>query len=68
MENSVVEMIVSLIGSLGFPIVCCFFLWKYINNTMKEFTAAMSDNTRMLNKICDKLDMWKTEKGETESE
>ena len=36
------EIIVSLIGSLGFPIVCCVFLWKYINETMKEFTKTMN--------------------------
>lgn len=25
------ETAVSLISSVGFPIVCCFFLWRYIN-------------------------------------
>lgn len=66
MDNSAIEMVVSLIGSLGFPIVCCFFLWKYINTTMKDFTATMAENTKMLNKICDKLDMFK--EGEKENE
>ena len=55
------EMIMSLIGSLGFPIVCCFFLWKYINETMKSFTETMNENTKMLNRICDRLDMFKEE-------
>lgn len=53
------EMVMSLIGSLGFPIVCCFFLWKYINETMKSFTETMNENTKMLHRICDKLDMYK---------
>ena len=61
--DGTVEVIVSLIGSLGFPIVCCFFLWKYINETMKEFTKTMNENTMMLAKLCDKLDV-DSEKGE----
>lgn len=55
--DGTVEVIVSLIGSLGFPIVCCFFLWKYINETMKEFTKTMTENTMMLSKLCEKLDV-----------
>lgn len=53
--------IVSVIGSLGFPIVCCYFMWKYINTTMKEFQNTMAENTKMLSRICDRLDMWKEE-------
>ena len=50
------EQVVSLISSVGFPIVCVMFLWKYVNSTMKEFTATMSENTRMLEKVYEKLD------------
>ena len=53
--------IVSVVGSLGFPIVCCYFMWKYINTTMKEFQNTMAENTKMLSRICDRLDMWKEE-------
>lgn len=56
MEQAGIELIVSVIGSLGFPIVCCFFLWKYINETMKEFTKIMQENTLMLQKLCDRMD------------
>ena len=59
MDTAIIEVITTMIGSLGFPIVCCYFLWKYINSTMKEFTNTMAENTKMLNKICDKLDMYK---------
>ena len=59
MDVNIIEMITTMIGSLGFPIVCCYFLWKYINTTMQEFTNTMNENTKMLNKICDKLDMYK---------
>lgn len=55
------ETLMSLIGSLGFPIVCCFFLWKYINETMKSFTETMNENTKMLTRICDKLDLLQEE-------
>lgn len=56
--------LVSVISSLGFPIVCCFFLWKYINTTMIDFTQVIRENTTMLGKICDRLDMYETEKKE----
>ena len=56
---------VTLIGSLGFPIVCCVFMWKYINTTMKDFNDTMKENTRMLHKVCDRLDMF-TEEVENE--
>lgn len=59
MDNSVLEIIASMIGTIGFPIVCCVFLWKYINTTMKEFTNTMNENTKMLTKICDRLDLEK---------
>lgn len=50
------ETVVSLISSVGFPIVCVIFLWRYVNSTMKEFTATMHENTMMLQKVYDKLD------------
>lgn len=59
MDNSVLEIIASMVGTIGFPIVCCVFLWKYINTTMKEFTNTMNENTKMLTKICDRLDLEK---------
>ena len=55
------ETVTTIIGALGFPIVACIFMWRFINDTIKEFTDAMKQNTAMLNRICDKLDMWKEE-------
>ncbi len=60
------ETFVSLIGSLGFPIVCCVFMWKYINTTMKDFTKTIEENTKMLNKLCDRLDVYKYERSKDE--
>ena len=45
------EGIVSMISSIGFPIVACVFMWRYINTTLKEFTQIMSKNTTMLEKL-----------------
>lgn len=56
MDTSAIELIVSTVGSLGFPIVCCIFMAKYINSTMKEFTSTMNENTKMLTRMCEKLD------------
>lgn len=52
-----IENVVSLISSVGFPIICCIFMWRYINDTLKEFTQTMNENTRMIAKLCDKLDV-----------
>lgn len=64
MDSSTVEIICSLITTVGFPIVCCIFLWKYISETMKEFTKSINANTQMLSRVCDKLDLWKEDKNE----
>lgn len=58
------EQVVSLISSVGFPIVCVMFLWKYVNSTLKEFTQTMHENTQMLQKVYEKLDSMDNKKGE----
>lgn len=40
--------IVSLVGSLGFPIVCCGALFWYQNKTMKEFSEKIDQNISSL--------------------
>ena len=61
-----IDTVVSLISSVGFPIVCCFFMWKYINTTLKDFTSTMNENTKMISKLCDRLEH--TMKGENNNE
>lgn len=58
------ENITTLIGSLGFPIVACVFLWKFISTTLQEFTKAMNSNTQMLKKVSDSIDKIARERGE----
>lgn len=40
--------IVSLVGSLGFPIVCCGALFWYQNKTMNEFSDKVDQNISSL--------------------
>lgn len=54
--DEIFNTISTLVGSIGFPIVSCIFLWKYINETMKSFTETMNENTKMLTKLCEKFD------------
>lgn len=54
--DEIMKYVSTLVGSIGFPIVCCIFLWKYINETMKSFTENMSENTKMLTRIYERLD------------
>lgn len=46
-----VNTISTLIGSLGFPIICCCGMAYYINTTMKEFTKTMRDNTMAMERL-----------------
>lgn len=42
------NVIASLVGSLGFPIVCCGALFWYQNKTMKEFSEKMEKAVKEL--------------------
>lgn len=50
-----ISTVVSLIGSLGFPIVCCGVCFYFINTTMKEFQKSIQENTKMLEKLINKI-------------
>ena len=43
--------IVTLDGSLGFPIVACIGLFWMINTTMKEFKESVSENTKAMTEL-----------------
>jgi hypothetical protein len=51
------ETAVSLVSSVGFPIVCCYFMWKYINTTLADFTKMMEKNNESTARLCDKIDL-----------
>lgn len=51
-----------LISSLGFPIVCCFFLFKQNidimtkhDSEMSKITEALNNNTLAITRLCDKI-------------
>lgn len=44
------DTIASLVGSLGFPIVCCGALFWYLNKTMKEFSDKIENTIKDLSK------------------
>ena len=50
------DNITQMISNVGFPIVACVFMAWFINNTLKDFTNTMKENTTMISKLCDKLD------------
>lgn len=56
MDSTMMNEFVQLISSVGFPIVCVMFLWKYVNTTMKEFTDTMKEVTQTLIKLMQKMD------------
>ena len=43
--------IVTLVGSLGFPIVACIGLFWMINTTMKEFKETVAENTKAMTEL-----------------
>lgn len=49
------DQAVNYLSSVGFPIVACYFMWKFINSTLAELSKMMRDNTIAINKLCGKL-------------
>ena len=43
--------IVTLVGSLGFPIAACIALFWMINTTMKEFKETVAENTKAMTEL-----------------
>ena len=43
--------IITLIGSLGFPVVACIALFWMMNTTMKEFKETVAVNTKAMTEL-----------------
>ena len=63
--------ITNLISSIGFPIAISLVLMWYImklneshSNEVKALTNALNNNTVILQRVCDKLDLELDEKGD----
>lgn len=65
------QMILQAVTTVGFPIVMCLCLaWYYmkLNESHKaetdKFTTALNDNTLILQKLCDILNVERSDKNE----
>ena len=59
-----IQLITTLIGSLGFPIVCCIGLFWYLTKTanqhkeeMDKMSEAINNNTNVMNQLISKLEI-----------
>lgn len=50
------QEIITMISTVGFPIIACIFMWRYISTSLKEFTTTMVQNTAILTKLAEKID------------
>lgn len=53
------EMIISMIGSVGFPIVACVYMFKLFNDlqkTLADLNVSLSIMNERISEIEDKLD------------
>ena len=53
MEN--IETVVQLISTVGFPIVCVWFLWRFVTTTMQEVKKTVDANTEAIVKLCERI-------------
>ena len=50
-----VNNIVTLIGSLGFPIVACVVMFYLYNRTLKDFTSTLNDIASEIKELREEL-------------
>lgn len=50
-----VNVITSLVSSVGFPIACCVFCGYYISTTLKDITKTIENNTLAIQKLITEL-------------
>lgn len=46
-----VDALTTLIGSVGFPIVCSVYMMYFTNTTIKDFRQVLENNTIALTKL-----------------
>lgn len=64
MNQNILEIIGLIVGLLivTFPIVACIIMWKYIADVIKHFSEVIEANTKMLQRLYDRLDLWTVQK------
>lgn len=50
-----VNTVVSIIGSLGFPIVACVGMFYLYDRTLKEFTVSLNDITAEIKELKEEI-------------
>lgn len=62
------EILLQLIQSVGFPIVCCYFLYDYIKKRDNSFTEerkyflqVIENNTQAIRNLSDQIERGKSE-------
>lgn len=61
------EEAMNYLSTVGFPIIACYFMWKFINGTLAEFSKMLCDNTVAITKLCDRLGGKESEGDEQDS-
>lgn len=46
-----INTVVTLIGSVGFPIVACFAMAWFVNNTVENFRASIEKNNSLMDEL-----------------
>lgn len=47
--------IVTIISTVGFPIVCCIVMFKIYREDLKKMQESINNNTLVIQKLIDKL-------------
>lgn len=51
-----IEQIISLISTVGFPIVMCLMFFKYMRDDINKLSETVNNNTLVIQKLLDKMD------------
>lgn len=50
-----INVITSLISSVGFPIIACVFMYKQNTSTLEEIRKTIENNTKSINELKEEL-------------
>ena len=56
--------VTQLISNLGFPIAACVYMAWYNTNIVRQMTEAVNNNSNLLSRILDKLNLEDINKGD----
>ena len=59
-----IEVIVQLIGSVGFPIACCIYLINTMSKKLEQLTEVINNNNLIMQKMIDKIGVQSDDQGQ----